>query len=71
MHYTDEDTQNKKLLGIGKDKVFTDPEWDIRKELQSLQSIDPDNKEKVILERLSQLYPKNKELRPAFFPELN
>jgi hypothetical protein len=29
-HYTEEVKQNKTLFGLGKDKIFFDPEWDCR-----------------------------------------
>lgn len=68
VNYTEEVEHNKTLFGFGTDKVFFDPEWDIRG-TENLANLDPNHPDKVILRRLGHLYPSNPELRPRFFPE--
>lgn len=68
VYFTDEVEKNKTLFGLGTDKIFFDDEWDIRA-TENLANLDPNNPERVILRRLSHLYPTNPELRPKFFPD--
>lgn len=67
VHYTDEVDKNKTLFGFGTDKVFFDDEWDIRA-TEDLTALEHHNSGKIVLRRLSHIYPANPELRPKFFP---
>jgi hypothetical protein len=69
--YTDEVEQNKTLFGLGTDKVFFDPEWDIRT-TENLKNLEPNlTNDRIVLRRLGHLYPTNSDLRPRFFPKDN